>query len=248
MSTKNLLRIVGIALLGLSLWLASAPTGVAQANPSLDAAAGKAAWDAKGCKSCHGANAEGKVARALAAYEKTADDIIKQVRTPRNQMPAFSTTQVTDQQLKDMFDYFKSLPAVQFTFTPYQPKAGEDPGKTLFNQKRCSACHGENAERIATLVTGQGRKTISEAEVLKQVRTPRANMPTFRAEWVTDADVSTIAKFLKVEVEKAAAPATLPKSGSDSPVVPDASPALVALIGGLAALGASFVMRRRTNI
>ncbi len=248
MSTNNLLRIVGLALLGLSLWLASAPTDVAQANPSIDAAAGKAAWDAKGCKSCHGANAEGKFARALAAYEKTADDVIKQVRTPRAQMPAFSQTQVTDQQLKDMFDYFKSLPAVKFTFTPYQPKAGEDPGKTLFNQKRCAACHGENAERIVQLLGSQGRKTISEAEVLKQVRTPRANMPTFRPEWVTDADVATIAKFLKAEVEKSAAPATLPKSGADAPALPDPSPALVALLGGLAALGASFVLRHRAGI
>lgn len=245
MNTKNLLRMVGIALLGLSLWLGSLPVDVAQANPSMDAAAGKTAWDAKLCKNCHGANAEGKLARALANYEKTADDVIKQVRTPRAQMPAFSSTQVTDQQLKDMVDYFKSLPAAQFTFTPYAPAAGDDPGKTLFNQKRCAGCHGSDAERIVSLLAGQNRTTISEAEVLKQVRTPKANMPTFRSEFVTDADVATIAKFVKAQVEKSAAPATLPKSGADSPAVPDASPALVALIGGLAALGASFVMRRQ---
>jgi mono/diheme cytochrome c family protein len=241
LNIKTLLRIAGIALLGVAVWLASGPVDTAQAMPSLDAAAGKAAWDAKPCKSCHGANAEGKFARSLANYEKTADDIIKQVRTPRNQMPAFKDTQISDQQLKDIFDYLKSLPTVQFTFVPYAPKPGEDPGKTLFNQKRCVACHGENAESIVARLKGQNRVTISEAEVMKQVRTPAQNMPTFRAEFVTDADISTIAKFLKATVEAANAPATLPKSGEELPTAPWA---LAALAAGVAALGASLLLQR----
>ena len=240
----RLLRLAGLALLVLSAWLVLPASEVAHATPSLDAAAGKTAWDAKACKNCHGNNAEGKLARALTAYEKTADDIIKQVRTPRNAMPAFNATQVTDQELKDMFDYFKSLPAATFTFTPYQPKPGEDPGKTLFNQKRCAGCHGENAEAVVRIVTSSGRKTISEAEVKTQVRTPRRNMPTFRAEFVTDAEIATIAKFVKAEVEKASgvAPSTLPKSGGDTPTIPWA---LVSALAGVVCLAGSFILRRR---
>src|SRR5262245_41372648 len=122
---SRLMQLAGLALLALTAWLAwPAAGGVAYAHPVDDAAAGKVAWGAKACKSCHGANAEGKYARALAAYDKTAQDVINQVRNPRNAMPMFNETQVTDQQLRDIFDYFKSLSPVTFTAVAYVPQPG----------------------------------------------------------------------------------------------------------------------------
>jgi len=260
----RLMRLAGLALIALSVWFAWPVENVVHADPALDAAAGQKVWAAKACKSCHGANAEGKYARVLAGYDKTADDVIKQVRTPRNAMPAFNTTQISDADIRDLFDYLKTLtPPASFTAVTYQAQAGDDPGKVLFNQKRCVACHGENAERVAQIVLGRGGKTITPEEVMKQVRTPRANMPTFRPEWVTDADIAIIAPFLKSVVEKAAAaapaaattpapaaaatpapaqaPATLPKTGDEMPLLPYAL--IVGLIG-MTLLGASFMLRR----
>jgi LPXTG-motif cell wall-anchored protein len=250
----RLMRLVGLALIVLSVWLAWPVENVVHADPALDAAAGQKVWAAKACKSCHGPNAEGKYARVLAGYDKTADDVIKQVRTPRNAMPAFNTTQISDADLRDLFDYLKTLtPPASFTAVAYQAQASDDPGKVLFNQKRCAACHGENAERVAQIVLGRGGKTITPEEVTKQLRTPRANMPTFRPEFVTDADLAIIAPFLKSVVEKAAAaaaatpapaqaPATLPKTGEETPLLPWA---IAIGIAGVTLLGTSFVLRRR---
>jgi LPXTG-motif cell wall-anchored protein len=249
------MRLAGLALIALSVWLALPVGSVVHADPAFDAAEGKKVWDAKSCKSCHGANAEGGRARALANYEKTANDIITQVRAPRNAMPAYSAAQISDDELKHLFDYLKTLtPPASFTPITYQAQAGDDPGKVLFNQKRCVACHGENAERVAQIVLGRGGKTLTADEIKTQLRTPRRNMPTFRAEYVTDADIAILAPFLKSVVEKAAAaapapapapqaPPTLPKTGDAAPTLPWA---IAAALVGVMLLGASFVLRRRT--
>jgi mono/diheme cytochrome c family protein len=215
------------------------------------------------CKNCHGANAEGNYGPPLAGLArnaKTLADVVKQVRDPFRNMAAFSPTQISDADLSDLVDYLKTLnPNPDWKFVAYVAAAGEDPGKTLFNQKDCAACHGQNAERIiAQSVKASGRTTITADEVLKQVRTPRQNMPTFKTTTVTDADVATMAPFIKAAVDKAlaapaasttpaptstgGAPPTLPKTGEELPQVPWA---LVAGLAGVMCLGASIILRRR---
>lgn len=206
------LQMLGIALLIASFMMALSAASIVRAEPgsvpASDAAAGEKTWASKACKSCHGDKAEGKYALPLAGTARTLQEVMTQVRTPRAQMPAFKTDKVTDQEITDIYAYLQTLtkPA---SFTPlrYEAKAGDDPGKVMFNQKRCAACHGENAERLAAIVLGTGRKTITQDEILKQVRTPRNNMPTFRTDFVTDADVATMASFIKTAVETAAAAA-----------------------------------------
>lgn len=259
---RNLMRIFGVALIGLALWLAWPTAEVVHANPNSDAEAGKKVWDAKQCKNCHGANAEGSYGPPLGGLTrnaKTLDDVVKQVRTPFKFMPAWSADQISDADLANLVDYLKTLPPnPDWKFAAYQPAAGEDPGKTLFNQRDCAACHGQNAEKIiAQSVKGTGRTTITADEVLKQVRTPRKNMPTFKVTTVTDADIATMAPFIKAAVDKALAapaaqatatpapanpPSTLPKSGDDAPDVPWA---LFVGLAGVALLGASILLRRR---
>ncbi|MBI3943424.1 MAG: c-type cytochrome [Chloroflexi bacterium] len=244
MHRNRLLRI----LLGLaSLLVAMAFAGVASAAPPPDAAAGQQAWAQLACKSCHGANGEGKYALPLAGTTRTVDEVLAQVRNPRSMMPLFKTDKVTDTQIKDMYDYLKTLqkPA-SFTPVRYEAKADDPPGKVLFNQKRCVACHGENAERVAQIVLGTGRKTIAPDEVLKQLRTPRNNMPMFKDTIVSDAEAATIAAFLKTVVETAAAapaaapaPASLPTTGGAE--LPWAS---FAGIGGMLSMILGLALRR----
>jgi mono/diheme cytochrome c family protein len=250
----RLIRFTGLALIALGVWLAWSAPQTVRANPEIDAAAGKKTWDALLCKNCHGANAEGNIGPPLAGLARNAttlEAVVKQVRTPFKNMPAFSADQVSDAQLADLVDYFKSLqPNPDWKFAAYVPAAGEDPGKTLFNQRLCAACHGSDASRIiAQSVKGTGRTTITAAEVLKQVRSPRKNMPTFMPTTVTDADVAAMAPFIKTAVDTALAagstattPPTLPKTGDDLPVTSWA--ALAAGLAGLLCLGASFFFRR----
>ena len=172
-----------------------------------DAVKGKTLWDAKNCKSCHGANGEGKYAGVRAGDTRMAADWVKQARTPRANMPAYTAAQVTDQDLADMLAYMKTLtPPASFTPVAYAAAANDHPGKVLYNQKRCVACHGDNpAAFLKTRFTDKGR-TVMAADVIKQLRTPAANMPMFAATQVTDADATQIASWFTTVV--AATPVT----------------------------------------
>jgi mono/diheme cytochrome c family protein len=215
-------------------------TSVAYAQ---DPDAGKATFEQLWqCQNCHGPDGKGLYGRPLAGSEKTAQEWINQVRNPARGMPAFSAEQVTDQQITDLQAYFAAQ-AKPADFAPKLPPESADPGQNLMLQKRCVACHTSEAE------TGQGqlidgfvqRGVTPTAEVvLKQLRTPFKNMPSFRPDQVSDADAALIADFLAAQVAVAAPPAALPQSGGDSP----AQWPLVLLAAGSVLAAAGYGLRR----
>lgn len=63
---------------------------------------------AKGCAACHGQNGEGSaIAPALAGHSEA--QVVRQVRSPRFQMPAFSEEQVSDEELDAIAHYIVNL-------------------------------------------------------------------------------------------------------------------------------------------
>ncbi|MEW5960549.1 MAG: cytochrome c [Chloroflexota bacterium] len=195
------------------------------------------------CQRCHGLTGEGLFGRPLAGSEKTAQEWIDQVRNPARFMPSFSAEQVSDQQIIDMNAYFTSLPKPA-NFTPQMPGPFDNPGQDLMAQKRCIACHTSEVE------TGQGNMinglvergvTPTTEVVLKQLRTPFKNMPSFRADQVSDDEAALIADYLAQAVAAQSAPAALPQSGGASPRV---NPALWLLIGGALLLTGVVLYRR----
>jgi mono/diheme cytochrome c family protein len=213
-----------------------------------DPVKGKAAWEAKNCKNCHGANGEGNYAGVRAGDGKTAADWIKQVRTPRQNMPAYSAAQVSDQELTDMVAYMQTLtkPA-SFTPKTYTAAAGDAPGFALLNQKRCVACHGNAAAFVKSRFTDKGR-TVTAADVIKQLRTPAQGMPAYSATQVSDAEAGQIADFLKSLAAAPAAPAApvaLPTAGGEASSLP-----FVVVALGVAAVGigaGTLVVARKRN-
>ena len=175
-----------------------------------DPAAGKTAWAQRPCKSCHGADGEGKYAAPLAGTTRTSAEWITQVHTPRANMPAFSTTQISDTVITDMWAYMKTLtkPA---SFTPVTTTVPADalPGHQLTVDKRCVACHGDFKATVKARFVDQNREVTTDA-VLKQLRTPAKNMPMFSATQVTDPQAAQIADYLKAQaaIVKAAAVVT----------------------------------------
>ncbi len=217
---------VVMIMLGLMTSVASADVG--------DAARGKALWEAKLCKNCHGANGEGAFAGPRAGDGKSADDWLKQVRTPRANMPAFNDVQVSNQEVADMWTYMQTLskPAA-FAPTQFPLAAAATEGEKLVAQKRCVACHGDYAGTLKFRFVAKGRTTIDTATVLKQLRTPAQNMPMFSASQVTDEQAAQIAAYLQTRLDTltsasgaAAAPNTLPATGGS----PAASPLPLALV------------------
>jgi mono/diheme cytochrome c family protein len=207
---------------------------------------GKVIWEEQsGCQRCHGPAAEGLWAGPLAGTERTAAELIQQVRTPRRNMPAFSAEQISDAQLTDIHAYLTTLtkPA---DFTPIDPGLPADapPGQQLLAEKRCAACHSI-AGPVKPFLDRSEMPTVEA--VAKQVHTPRRNMPTFSTTQVSDEDIAQITDFLVQEFTAqqatmaAEAPAALPATGGQ----PFNWPAALLIIGGLI-LGAGYLLRRLT--
>ena len=227
-------RILVLVLAAGLLTIATTSTVLAQ-----DPANGKLLWEEQTvCQRCHGPEAGGLWAGPLAGSTKTAQEWIDQVRNPRRSMPHFSAEKVTDQMITDMHAYVSSLSPVS-GFTPQDAGLPADApsGQMLLVEKRCVACH---------TTTGPINGFVQRAEaptaeaVIKQLRTPRNNMPMFSPNQVSDAEASQIADFLAQEFAAQAPPPALPQSG-DLPTV--SWPLVWLLAGGLLAL-IGVVLRR----
>lgn len=232
---KNISRLFSLVLALLVLAGLSPSIALAQ-----DPDNGKVLWEQQiwQCQQCHGAMGEGVFGAPLAGTEKTAQEFITQVRTPRNRMPSFSTDQVTDEQIIDIHAYLSSLaePA-EFGFKQIELPADAPEGQKLIIEKRCVACHGETGPIDGFIERG----AVPTAEgVIQQLRTPFENMPAFSADQVSDAEAGLIADFLISQVSGQTAPATLPQSGQPQS---NTLPVILLLVGsGLLAVG--FMVKR----
>jgi cytochrome c553 len=81
----------------------------APAAASLDPETGHQVWQSKPCIGCHGANAEGKIGPRLAGTGLTFDAVLLRVRSGKASMPAFTTDQVSDLELQQIYAWLRSL-------------------------------------------------------------------------------------------------------------------------------------------
>jgi mono/diheme cytochrome c family protein len=83
-------------------------TGVA---PSGDAAKGKLLFTKIGCFQCHGyAGQGGRAGARIVPMPLKAEDLIRYVRRPPGEMPAYTERVASDQELRDIYAYIKSFP------------------------------------------------------------------------------------------------------------------------------------------
>lgn len=201
---------------------------------------GKVVWeeDVWQCSRCHGDSAEGLWSRPLSNSTLTEQEWIDQVRNPRRFMPAFSPSQISDEQILDIRAYVTSLPAPAPDFAPNDPGTSDNPGQNVFWQRRCIACHDRDTGPINGFVE-RGEQPTTQA-VIAQLRTPRNRMPAYSEDQVSDADAALIADFLAEQFVLQAPPATLPASGHDTA---PSWPAWLVFIGGVIVAGGFFLRR-----
>jgi ubiquinol-cytochrome c reductase cytochrome c subunit len=91
----------------LALFVLAAGTVFAQG----DAAKGKKLFTDNGCYQCHGYVGQGGRAGArIGPPVLNVAGVIRYVRRPSGQMPAYTEKVLTDQQLTDIYAYLKSIP------------------------------------------------------------------------------------------------------------------------------------------
>src|SRR5438105_7668708 len=91
-------------LLGLGVVLFS---GVAMARQT-EPPPGKVPFD-RVCRVCHGEDARGDAGPRLVPLDMEFDELIAKVREGGSEMPPISTTTVSDDEVKQIFAYLKSL-------------------------------------------------------------------------------------------------------------------------------------------
>jgi mono/diheme cytochrome c family protein len=209
--------LVLLVLLALTVSLALA------APPAQDPENGQVLWEENLCKNCHGEAGEGMWAGPLAGSDKTAEEWISQVRSPRRFMPTFSEEKITDEMIVDMHAYLTTLTKPE-SFAPADAGLPPDApaGQQLLVEKRCVACHGTTGP--IQPFENRGETPTAEAVVM-QLRTPRNNMPMFNVEKVSDEEAALIAEFLASQFS----PDALPETGSS---VPSTSLLILLLLGG----------------
>jgi mono/diheme cytochrome c family protein len=105
---------LAVAALGLG---ASSVLQAQDAPPPGDAGNGKRVYLADGCFTCHGRAGQGGAfngpAPSLAKTEMPFDAFKGQLRDPINDMPAYSTAVLSDQDIADMYAFVQSLPGAR---------------------------------------------------------------------------------------------------------------------------------------
>jgi mono/diheme cytochrome c family protein len=73
---------------------------------------GKKIFLRDGCYQCHGYNGQGTIAGArLGPPVLTVDGMIRYIRKPAGAMPAFGEAVLSDQEIRDIYAYMKTMPA-----------------------------------------------------------------------------------------------------------------------------------------
>jgi len=163
---------------------------------------GKQNFDAQGCFKCHGNDGQG---RAQSAKESAVPQIaptrlalpafLRFVRSPSGQMPPYSSQQVSDADLSDLYDYLQSLAPARLEFPV---TANAQNGQQLYSRYGCYECHGREAQGSAqTGGSRLGPVQIPFASFVGYVRQPSGQMPPYTKKAVSDAELADIYAFLK---------------------------------------------------
>lgn len=96
------LAFAGVIGIAVTAWAQNAPAG--------NAANGKVLFERTGCYQCHGYAGQGGAAGLKLIPPLEYEPFALQVRTPRQLMPPYSPTQLSDQQLADIYAFVKTLP------------------------------------------------------------------------------------------------------------------------------------------
>ena len=122
-----------------SVYAAQSPPGA-----GTGAAGGKAYWESNltACKNCHGGVAEGAFGPDLAGRGLNGAQVYRAAHNPWGIMPAFTDTQLSQQQANDLAAYFASMPKpAEPGKWRFEVPAGAPQGLATLINMGCAQCH-----------------------------------------------------------------------------------------------------------
>lgn len=188
-----------------ALMVAGALALIPDANTQVrgDAQNGKKVFEKLGCFRCHGSAGEGmsqtgKQAGSpkIAATKLSLRDFLQSVRKPRGQMPPFLATQVSDEELSDVYAFLESAASQPRLALP--SSASSKDGEHLYTAFGCYECHGYQGQgSVQTGGSRIGPPQIPYSGFLAYIRQPAGEMPPYTSKALSDAQVADIYVFLQ---------------------------------------------------
>jgi mono/diheme cytochrome c family protein len=164
---------------------------------------GKRIFENQGCNRCHGSAGEGVSepqknggAPQIAATRLPLAELVQVVRKPKGQMPPFSSQQVSDAQLADLYAFLQSVTPPAKT----QPSSSTNAknGQRLFTSYGCYECHGFQGQGSAqTGGSRLGPPQIPLSAFVSYVRQPTGQMPPYNAKTVSNGELEDMYAFLQ---------------------------------------------------
>jgi mono/diheme cytochrome c family protein len=88
----------------------AAPAAADATTPAGNAANGKKLWNTVGCYQCHGYSAQGGAGARLAPNPLPFSALVKYVRSPKGEMPPYTSKVISEVQLADIYAFLKTIP------------------------------------------------------------------------------------------------------------------------------------------
>ncbi len=164
---------------------------------------GRKVFEKLGCSRCHGSTGEGmSLTREkpgppkIAATKLSLRDFLQSVRKPKGQMPPFTTNQVSDEDLSDVYAFLQ-LPGSQPKLE-LPSSANSKNGERLYTAFGCYECHGYQGQgSVQTGGSRIGPPQIPYSGFVAYIRQPAGQMPPYTSKAVSDAQLADIYAFLE---------------------------------------------------
>jgi mono/diheme cytochrome c family protein len=115
-------------------------------DPAGDVRHGAVLFTTWRCDNCHGGLAEGRIGPPLAQTRLSPVDFTEAIRETRPPKPAFSESELSEADVRDLYAWVVSLDAgVQAAAAPVLGE-GEILGMQLYTESGCDRCHGAFAQ------------------------------------------------------------------------------------------------------
>lgn len=151
----------------------------------------------KQCSACHGPLAEGGIGPKLSATTASFEDFLHVVRTALPPKPAFSETELTTQDVHNIYGWLQNMNQVETVAAevPALPP-GKVLGMTLWTEGQCDTCHGAFAQGSPS---GPALAHLSYPYELERakMRQTAATIPEHAAEHMRDVILQRLYKWLQ---------------------------------------------------
>jgi ubiquinol-cytochrome c reductase cytochrome c subunit len=180
-----------------------APSPAANPQPRGDPQNGRKVFEKLGCYRCHGSAGEGMSPTGkepgppkIAVTPLSLHDFVQSVRKPKGQMPPFSSKQVTDAELSDVYAFLHSVVSQPKLELP--SSANSHNGQHLYTAFGCYECHGYQGQgSVQTGGSRIGPPQIPYSGFVSYVRQPTGQMPPYTLKAASEAQLADIYVFLQ---------------------------------------------------